>query len=531
MFWLLACTSPSPLPASEPWWEPPATEATNATDTHLPDLVLNEVQTDNESTVMTPAGEFSDWLELFNRGEDTVDLGRVTLVDDDGDAASVGSGSLGPAEHLLLWADGEESLGHLPFSLDADGTTLELRVDGQQVDRLTTGPLDGDTVWGRYPNGGSWAPSVRPTPGGTNGNTPSASLDPSDHLFGIDRLHRIDITIPDSSWAGLEASAYDEQPGSFGFEGAWFDPISVRIKGQLGSLRTLDQKAALKVDLDDYDHHRLRGQETVTLNNMVQDPSFVHEYLTYTLYRALDLPAPRVGWTELFVNGELWGLYLLLETADDQFLARWFQDPTGHLFEAAYGVDFYLGHEDSFEYDEGPDETDRSDLTALAEVLDGPWDEGTLAVVESHVDMDRFVRLMAVEAVTLHWDGYTTANNYRLYHDPQTDLFTVLPWGCDQTWVDYWYMPYSGYGRLFQFCMAVESCRARYSADLIHVADTLDSLDLESVLDPISAWLAAAIEADPRKEVSLDDVAAELEATRQTLQDWPDEVRARAEVE
>ena len=495
----------------------------------LPDLVINEVQTDNESTVMTPAGAFADWVELLNRGEDPVDLGRARLLDQSDTVGHVGSELLGPGERVLLWADGSSDPAHLPFNLAASGDELVLEIDGQAVDRLATGPLDGDTVWGRYPDGGAWAPSARPTPAGPNGNDPGASLDPSDHLFGAERLHQIAIAIPDASWRGLQASEYDEQPGSFGFEGAWFDPISVRIKGQLGSLRTLDQKAAFKVDLDDYERHRLRGQETVTLNNMVQDPSFVHEYLTYTLYRALDLPAPRVGWAELAVNGELWGLYLVLETADDQFLARWFQDPSGHLFEAAYGVDLYVGHEDSFEYDEGPDETDRSDLTELAQVLDGAWDEATLTVVRGHVDMARFVRLMAVEAVTLHWDGYTTANNYRLYHDPQTDLFTLLPWGCDQTWVDYWYMPYTGYGRLFQFCMAVESCRAAYSVALVEVADTLDALDLASELDPLSDWLADAIAADPRKEVSLDQVAAELEATRVTLETWPDQVRALAE--
>jgi hypothetical protein len=528
MFWLLACTLPPEPFLVEPWWSAPSEDTAAPAPEDLGALViLNEVQIDNDSTVMTADGEFSDWVELYNPSSSTLDLGRVTLWDQSDSVGGAGAGSLAPGEHLVLWADGLDEFGHLPFSLSSDGDTLSLAVDGQVIDRIATGPLQGDTVWARYPDGGAWEPSARPTPGGPNGNAPGVDLDPSEHLFGADRILKLQLTIPQDSLDGLRASAYEEQPGAVAFEGALFDPISVRIKGQLGSLRTLDQKTAFKVDLDDYERHRLRGMETLTLNNMVQDPSFVHEYFTYALYRALDIPAPRVGWTELSINGEHWGLYLFLETADDQFLKRWFQDPTGPLFEAAYGVDFYPGDEDSFEYDEGPDPTDRSDLTELIDVLEGTWDDQTLSVVEHHVDMDRFVLLMAVEAVTLHWDGYTTANNYRVYHSPLTDQFTMLPWGTDQTWVDYWYMPYEGNGRLFQFCLAVERCTQAYSDALIEVADTLDALDFGAQIDGLAAWLADAIAADPRKEVSLSQVEAELEATRATFETWPDEIRSR----
>ncbi len=530
MFWLLACAPTSISLGVTPWWDGPIEDTgTLLVEGAGPTLVINEVQSDNDSTIMTPEGDFSDWIELFNPGLEALELHRVTLWDQSEQLATFDEGLLEPGEHLLLWADKGEERGHLPFSLDASGDTLVLAVDGVMVDQIATGPMDGDTVWARYADGGSWEPSGRPTPGGPNGNAPGVDLDPSEQLFGTDRIHKVSLTLSDAGLDSLRASSSEEVPGSIGFLSAFFDPVSIRIKGGWGSLRTLDQKAGFKVDLDDYEEHRMRGQENLTLNNMVQDASFVHEYFAYRVYRDLDLPAPRVGWAELTINGDLWGLYLLVETVDNQFLERWFQDSTGPLFEGAYGVDLESGHEDLFEYDEGPDPDDRSDLTELIDVLNGSWDDATLTEVEKHIDMDRFVRLMAVEAVTLHWDGYTTANNYRLYHDPLSDRFTMLPWGCDQTWVDYWYMPYTGYGRLFEFCMAVERCTDAYSAALVEVADRVDAMDFQSELAPVSEWLADAIAADPRKEVTLDQVQQELEETLYTFETWPAEVRARVQ--
>ncbi len=489
-------------------------------------LLFNEVQTDNDSTVMDEDFAFPDWVELYNAGELAVQLGAVSLEDQDGARWEGMDRELAPGEHLLLWADGGEGDDHLPFALSAEGERLCLMVDGEPVDRIATGPLPDDRAWARFPDGGAWLVTALPTPGRSNGTRPPTSDDPSDRLFQTDRVQRMALTIPASSWSSLEDEPYLEVPGSLAFEGAWFPEVGVRVKGQLGSLRELDEKAAFKVDLNEYADREIRGLDSLTLNNMVQDPSYIHEHLAYTVYRAAGIPAPRVGWIWLEVNGEAFGLYLLVESIDDRFLARWFADPTGHLYEGSYGQDF--DHDDipDLEYDEGPDPDDRTALEAVADILDaGPSEDG-LIQLSQRVDVEQFIWNMALESLRLHWDGYTTSNNWRFYLDPVSDRFVIIPWGTDQTFVDEFYGPWDGRGRVFEYCLGVGSCARMYDAMLLEAAALVDSLALDQQLDPLHDWLMPWIDADPRKENSTDGAVSELETTRATLLEWPDQVRA-----
>ena len=85
------------------------------------------------------------------------------------------------------------------------------------------------------------------------------------------------------------------------------------------------RKAAFKLKLA----HTVKGQrflglKTLTLNNMVQDPSMVHELLAYEAFRAVGIPAPRTGYAFVRVNGADYGVYLNVETLDDVSLPRWF---------------------------------------------------------------------------------------------------------------------------------------------------------------------------------------------------------------
>ena len=150
-------------------------------------------------------------------------------------------------------------------------------------------------------------------------------------------------------------------------------------------------------------------------------------------YRAADIPAPRVGYVRLSINDEDWGLYALVETTDDVFLSRWFADSSGSLFEGDYGTDLTHDGLSELEVDEG--DGDLTALTAIADVLSSEASDANIAQLDRLMDLDRLLLNMGIEAAILHWDGYTTANNYRLYHDPRTDRVTLLPWGTDQTFI------------------------------------------------------------------------------------------------
>ena len=240
------------------------------------------------------------------------------------------------------------------------------------------------------------------------------------------------------------------------------------------------------------------------------------------------MPAPRVGYARVYVNGVYYGLYAHIEAPDNTFLARWYADPTGLLYEGAYGVDFYDSYLWSFEQDQGPDDDDRSELAALITALNAPADDAGIAQVEALFDLDEFLAEMAVEAIAYHWDGYESANNYRIYLDPLTMRFSMLPWGADQTFHDAYYEPYDSAARLFAYCKSNAGCSARYGAKLREAADVMDSLGLEAEMDRLNSWLYAEMNADPRREFGMDTHDQSIEQTRAVLRASPERVRQSA---
>ncbi len=517
--WLLlgACTDPAPVGEAyvprEPVFE--GTEETTPTPVEVvPALRLNEIQSDNVSTWMDGAFGFPDWVEVWNGTDADVDLTTVTL-EDGGGVLWTGEGTLAPGARLHVVCPG----------IDAGGDQLTLFLGGVPVDRIATGDMPADTAWARFPDGGAWGATARPTPGETNGNHPPASLDPSDLLF--DTLLDLSFILPDSTIESLSRAPNEEAPASLGFLGIVFPEVSIHIKGVYGSSRTLDAKAAFSVDINEYVvDQRLRGLETLKLNNMVQDSSYVHESLAYAFFRHMGVPAPRTGWARVTINGTYYGLYAFIEAEDDRFLARWFEDNSGNLYEGAYGVDFYNGYEFYFECDECADPTDRSDIVAVSRILDGPADDAHLALLERAVDLDEVLTEQAVEAILLHWDGYETANNYRVYHDPTSGQFSMIPWGADQTFVDQWFGPYDGYGRILQFCLANPTCAARYDEILLRTADEFEAFDFSLRMASALAMIQADIDTDPRREWSEGQRQSNLQRTLATFTEGPDRIRA-----
>ena len=143
--------------------------------------------------------------------------------------------------------------------------------------------------------------------------------------------------------------------------------VGVRLKGH-GSFQPLSGKASFKLKLNWVSGKKLLGLKKMTLNNMGQDPSRLHEMLAYSLYRAAGVPSARSGYTFVTLNGQDYGLYSNVEAYDDVSLGKLFGGKIKHLYEgsydAGYGSDVRPGHESAFEVDEG-DANDRTDLSAL----------------------------------------------------------------------------------------------------------------------------------------------------------------------
>ncbi|SCY28985.1 CotH kinase family protein [Flavobacterium caeni] len=123
------------------------------------DLVINELMAQNTSTVTDPAGQFEDWIELYNNTANTISLDNLYLTDspDNLQKWAFPSGlTMAPHSYLIVWADEdltEEGL-HADFKLSANGESIILSYpNGAVVDAITFGAQTANVSYARVPNG------------------------------------------------------------------------------------------------------------------------------------------------------------------------------------------------------------------------------------------------------------------------------------------------------------------------------------------------------------------------------------------
>ena len=145
-------------------------------------LYINELMADNSTTITDNGGSFSDWIEIYNAGEDAINLGGMYVTDDLSNPAlwqipsdKPDSTTIKPKGFLILWADKavNEGVRHLDLKLDASGEQLALlKKEGDQfimIDSVSYGIQKSDVSWGRnYDGAAEWRFFYVPTPGSSN---------------------------------------------------------------------------------------------------------------------------------------------------------------------------------------------------------------------------------------------------------------------------------------------------------------------------------------------------------------------------
>ena len=204
----------------------------------------------------------------------------------------------------------------------------------------------------------------------------------------------------------------------------------VKLKGR-GSYQPLDDKPSFTVSLKETGSALAgSGLTKFHLNNSAQDPSYLRERTATALFIEAGVPAPRVAHARVRVNDRALGLYLLKEGFTRDFVRRHFPPGEGDLY------DDDLGHDVDQRLDRdlaGAKPDDQAGLKRLAQAAQEPDLDRRWIRLQETLDVPAFLRFMAMELMTGHWDGYCLGqNNFRVYHDPVRDRVVFLPAGMDQ---------------------------------------------------------------------------------------------------
>ncbi|MEI6297903.1 MAG: CotH kinase family protein, partial [bacterium] len=241
-------------------------------------------------------------------------------------------------------------------------------------------------------------------------------------------LHEMRIEVQDrSAWesAGKETTNWFTAQVSEG-DRSWTN-VGVRLQGR-STRRPPGHHPSLTLKFNQSGAgEEFHGMTKFHLRNAAYNPTYLNEYMGYGVFRRAGLPAPRVEFALITVNGVSPELYVLVEGISKTFLEREFGSREGNLYEGENAdVDgpLHQGNRDR--------QTGGQDLAPLLAALRNPALTNGLEELRKVLNVDEFARFMAVEILVGHRDGYCLqTNNYRLYHDPADDRFAFLPHGLD----------------------------------------------------------------------------------------------------
>ena len=277
--------------------------------------------------------------------------------------------------------------------------------------------------------------------------SPAAVIDSAEELFAPDNVLEVKIQINPLLWDRLRYQYRDitkeRKPGeAFKSNYAYLPArvfindedlgeVGLRKKGLIGSSST--QRPSLKIKFNHSKKGRkYHGLERLTLNNNIQDPSLVKQYLSYKLFRKAGLPAPRCNFARVYVNGQYLGVYTNVESIRKQFLKRAFNDSDGDLYEGMIN-DFREGMYETFEIKDGAGKKMKSIVRAV-KALSKEGDDH-LNELGQAIDIDQFINFWVLEIITGHWDGYNgNLNNFFVYSSSEDKRLRFIPWGTDGTW-------------------------------------------------------------------------------------------------
>lgn len=156
-------------------------------------------------------------------------------------------------------------------------------------------------------------------------------------LFDTSRVHTIDIVMDD--WDSFLETCEDEEYAACAvvIDNEAYKNVGIRAKGNT-SLSTVSQlgsdRYSFKIEFDQYDSGKTYyGLDKVCLNNVIQDNTYMKDYLTYRLMGEFGVNAPLCSYVYITVNGEDWGLYLAVEGVEDGFLQRNYGRDHGELYK------------------------------------------------------------------------------------------------------------------------------------------------------------------------------------------------------
>lgn len=266
-------------------------------------------------------------------------------------------------------------------------------------------------------------------------------------FYDADTVREVRLYFNEANWDEILDSLYVEGENnrllaSVMIDGQWYDSVGVRYKG-FSSFSTSRTKNPFNIKLDYVINQDHEGYEKLKLGNVIQDPSFLREILSYEIARKY-MPAPEANFANVYVNDTLWGLYANIESVENAFLTRHFGS-RDHCFVKANPEHLDLNGENSnLGNSPGTDSTSYYELYKMKS--DYGWEELYHLIdtlnnhpdsIENILNVDRALWMHAFNYTLVNFDSYVGyAQNYYLYRQANGQFNPIL-WDLNMSFASY----------------------------------------------------------------------------------------------
>lgn len=354
--------------------------------------------------------------------------------------------------------------------------------------------------------------------GGATAQTPS-------RLFDDATLQDVHLFVDPADWQKLRENYLLDTyyPAKFVWNGIELARVGIRSRGS-GSRSP--EKPNLLVAFNRYDaNQRLFGLASVVLKANNQDASLLREVLAMKLFRRMGLPAPLEAPARLYVNGEFFGAYTLVESIDEAFLRRNFAEDSGYLYDwqedRTNGYRFeYLGPDPSayvptlWDPKTRKSSPDAAFIEAMVRAVNEAPDSEFVKTVSRYIDLKQFVLYLATENFLADYDGFLGRvfgmNNMYWYRFAGGDPFVLIPWDKDGAFSWAGTSVFEGVEEnvLARRALQDPELRKLYLEALVKVADLACGPGgwLEQQLDRLYYQVREIAHADPHKQCAVEGV-------------------------
>ncbi|MBY0493244.1 MAG: CotH kinase family protein [Cyanobacteria bacterium] len=347
-------------------------------------------------------------------------------------------------------------------------------------------------------------------------------------LFDGHTLQRLDIDLHSADWAKLRQEFQSNQyyPADITWNGIKAYNAGIRSRGA-GSRN--QNKPSLKIDFNYYaSGQSYLGLKSLVLDNLVQDPSGVHETASMWFMARLGVPAPRESHAAVYVDGVYSGVYALVEPIDKNLIARVFGNDVdgaqndGYLYEFNKAGEWwlsYLGPElepykryfEARTHETQPDETLYRPIELLVRLINEKPAEELNEAVGPYLDLRGLTRFLAIQNFISEIDGFAGKwgmNNFYLYRLPQQAQHRIIAWDDDLAFLDpsYDVTSFQETNILVKKLMEVPEYRALYFQTLGEA--------IRSSLEGATPSEPGALESEIRRELDVIDGAMLLDPVR-----------------